>query len=87
MREALDGVHTPIGLKIGAETPEEIAVSVMAEIIQVKNAGTGDKGGRAGGYSAELLEALFDPSDQRKKVLATIIPGKDLHPAVWGRKC
>ena len=26
-------VHAPIGLEIGAETPEEIAVSVMAEII------------------------------------------------------
>ena len=33
-REKLDEVYTPIGLKIGAETPEEIAVSVMAEIIQ-----------------------------------------------------
>ena len=28
-------VHAPIGLEIGAETPEEIAVSVMAEIIAV----------------------------------------------------
>lgn len=39
-RELLDSVHTPIGLKIGAETPEEIAVSIMAEIIQVKTAET-----------------------------------------------
>ena len=36
-REKLDEVYTPIGLKISAETPEEIAVSVMAEIIQVKH--------------------------------------------------
>jgi xanthine dehydrogenase accessory factor len=33
----LTRVHTPIGLEIGAETPEEIAVAIMAEIIQVKN--------------------------------------------------
>ena len=33
----LEAVHTPIGLKIAAETPEEIAVSIMAEIIQIKN--------------------------------------------------
>ena len=31
----LEKVHTPIGLKIGAETPEEIAISIMAEIIQI----------------------------------------------------
>ena len=30
-------VYTPIGLKIGAETPEEIAISIAAEIIQVRN--------------------------------------------------
>jgi xanthine dehydrogenase accessory factor len=36
-QEQLDHVHTPIGLPIGAETPEEIAVSIMAEIIQVRH--------------------------------------------------
>ncbi len=35
-RQTLDGVHSPIGLDIGAKTPEEIAVSIIAEIIQVK---------------------------------------------------
>jgi len=42
-REALERVHTPIGLDIGAETPEEIAVSVLAEIIAVRRGGTGRK--------------------------------------------
>ncbi len=31
-------VHTPIGLEIGAESPEEIAISIAAEIIKIKNA-------------------------------------------------
>jgi xanthine dehydrogenase accessory factor len=34
--EKLKTVHAPIGLAIGAETPEEIAVSIMAEVIQHK---------------------------------------------------
>ena len=33
---ALDHVHAPIGLSIGSETPEEIAVSILAELIQVR---------------------------------------------------
>ena len=33
----LDKIHTPIGLPINSHTPEEIAVSIAAEIIKVKN--------------------------------------------------
>jgi xanthine dehydrogenase accessory factor len=39
--EELAKVRTPIGLDIGAETPEEIAVAIMAEIILVRRGGTG----------------------------------------------
>ena len=33
--EAIARLHAPIGLSIGAKTPEEIALSVMAEIVAV----------------------------------------------------
>jgi xanthine dehydrogenase accessory factor len=34
----LDKVRSPIGIEIGAETPDEIAISILAEIIKVKRA-------------------------------------------------
>ena len=30
---ALDRVHAPIGIEVGAETPAEIALSIMAEVV------------------------------------------------------
>lgn len=90
-RELLEAVHTPIGLKIGAETPQEIAVSVMAEIIQVKNVqksrdGGQSSGSRTGGYSEEMLACIFDEEAQQKKVLATIISRKGSAPRGVGTK-
>ena len=37
-KEELDAIYAPIGMSIKSETPEEIAVSIAAQIIQVKNA-------------------------------------------------
>lgn len=41
-RALLEEIHAPLGLDIGAETPEEIAVSIMAEIIRERRTGTRD---------------------------------------------
>ncbi len=40
-KELLNRVHSPIGLELNAETPEEIAVSILAEIIMVRYGGDG----------------------------------------------
>jgi xanthine dehydrogenase accessory factor len=40
--ETLRKVKTPMGLEIGAQTPEEIAVSIVAELIRIKRGGTGE---------------------------------------------
>ncbi|MCS6992554.1 MAG: XdhC family protein [Anaerolineales bacterium] len=39
--QALARVHSPMGLELNAETPEEIAVSMMAEILLLKHGGDG----------------------------------------------
>ncbi|MGF1698759.1 EF2563 family selenium-dependent molybdenum hydroxylase system protein [Photobacterium makurazakiensis] len=37
----IQAIHSPIGFNIGAETPEEIAISIMAEILKVKHQSAG----------------------------------------------
>jgi xanthine dehydrogenase accessory factor len=40
-RERLAEVHTPIGLDLGAETPNEIALSIAAEMLMIRKNGSG----------------------------------------------
>jgi xanthine dehydrogenase accessory factor len=42
--EALQRVRAPIGIEIQAETPEEIAISIMAEIILLRRSSGGGEG-------------------------------------------
>lgn len=39
----LDEVHVPLGLDLGAETPEEIAIAIIAEIIRERRLGARDE--------------------------------------------
>ena len=39
-RECLERAHAPVGLAIGADTPAEIAISVVAQMIEVRRAGS-----------------------------------------------
>jgi len=41
-RAGLERIHSPMGLELNAETPEEIAVSILSEIILVRRGGTGE---------------------------------------------
>jgi xanthine dehydrogenase accessory factor len=53
--ETLAHIHAPIGLDIGAVTPEEIAVSILAELIAVKH-------GKAGSRNAAELSMKWTPT-------------------------
>ena len=65
-----DRVHAPIGLDIGAITPEEIAVAITAELIAVRRHASDlphmswFKSAKAG--SLEDADVAVDPVDERK---------------------
>lgn len=80
-KELLDKIHAPIGLPIGAQTPEEISVSIMAEIIQIKN-----QSGRNCAYPKELLNAIMDKEETVPRILATIVSRKGSAPRELGTK-
>ena len=77
----IDAVHMPIGLAIGAETPEEIAVAIMAEIIQVRRSG-----GRSDAWPRALLDAILDPAQAAPKALATVVARKGSAPRGEGAR-
>jgi xanthine dehydrogenase accessory factor len=41
--EKIAFVHSPMGLELQAETPNEIAISILAEILMIRSKGTGEK--------------------------------------------
>ena len=77
--EIIESLHMPIGLKIGAETPEEIAVAVMAEIIEVKSKRS------AGCFDKDVMAELLR-EDREELVLSTIVSKKGSAPREVGTK-
>lgn len=77
--DVVGGIYSPIGLNIGAETPEEIAVAILAEIISVRR-----KTKENDGYSRALLQAILGKSES--KVLATIVIRTGSAPRAEGTK-
>ena len=79
-KEFLDNVYAPIGLNIGAETPEEIAVAIMAQIIEVKNSVK-----RTLGFPGDIMKAL-QAEGRDSLVMATIIARQGSSPRGVGSK-
>ena len=77
-KEVIEKLYTPIGLDIGGETPAEIAISILAQIIQVKSQMP------QSGYTREIQKTL--DGQREKMVMATIISRKGSAPRAIGTK-
>jgi len=84
----LDALHAPIGLPIGPVTPEEIALSIMAEIVRHKRLGrdgTQAKKPQESSIGPELLHWLAHRS-AGKTALVTIVQTSGSTPREVGAK-
>ena len=80
--QRIDALCAPIGLAIGAQTAEEIALSILAQIVQVKNARP-----QTEGYLIALLDAMVQAEKAHTPaVLATIIARHGSTPRDVGAK-
>lgn len=76
-QKLIDSVHSPIGLSIGAETPAEIAVSVVAELIQCR---------RELGLQAPLEADFIQGLDKFPYALVTLVDCQGSTPRAPGAR-
>ena len=82
----LERLKSPIGLPIGGVTPEEIAVSIVAEIIQVKRLSREDKRTRnRSDVDFDVLKRLAEETEEPKAVV-TVLESKGSSPRGAGAK-
>ena len=89
-KEQVQKLHSPIGLAIGAQTPAEIALSVISEIVQCKN-----ERAKAAETDEAILEELAEPqrlskfavndeNEMEYRMLCTIIEKRGSAPRSIG---
>lgn len=70
--EDINKLHSPIGISIGAKTPAEIAISIMAQIIEEKN------NSNVSTVDEDILNSIL--YDNHNKVLVSILDKKGSSP-------
>lgn len=79
-KSVVDSIFSPIGIEIGSETPQEIALSIVSQIVKVKNSAKASFG-----FPQNFLENMPDLSKIRG-ALCTIISKRGSAPREVGAK-
>lgn len=86
----LKKLHSPVGLDIGAVTPEEIAIAILSEIIKTKRKPqNGEYSGIKSDVDMRVIKQLAYPPDAMKemgKAVVTILETKGSVPRKAGAK-
>lgn len=87
-KEKLDKVNSPIGLDIGAITPDEIAISIVSELIMFKNKNILKVNSKKFSYpdfDKEVFSEIYK-NENKPKAVITIISSKGSVPRKCGAK-
>lgn len=90
-QEKLDAVYSPIGLDIGAVTPEEIALAIIAQVIRVRRVSSAlknEKGIQKANWPEYDREVLVELSKEEEdpKALVTVVAATGSVPRNPGAK-
>jgi xanthine dehydrogenase accessory factor len=72
--EDIARLRTPLGAPIGAQTPEEIAVSVISELIQTRRTSDVGAGPATGASASASVHPTTEPSAERSSASASVDP-------------
>ena len=87
-KEKLDSICAPIGIEINSITPDEIAISIVAQLISYKNKAYTSKSGEKFNFpefDIEVVEKISEESSMPKALL-TILSSKGSVPRKAGAK-
>ncbi len=85
-REKMDRICTPIGLNIGAVTPEEIAISILAELIAYRRMPEHTQGRPCSDSDLTLDMMQYLAENEEPKAIVTVIETKGSTPRGAGAK-
>lgn len=67
----VEALYAPIGLSIGSQTAEEIALSILAQVVSIKNARS-----QTEGFSSAILDAMAQADHTGQRAVLAVITAR-----------